>query len=258
MQERHKNRNKYFREQAYTTEKYCIPFIQEVLPVGSTQKVLEVGCGEGGNLMPFLDLGCECVGIDIACNKIDNGIKYFEDHNHYSNLRLMCQDFFTWETEEKFDLIYLRDVLEHLPKRDVFMGKVKHLLKPGGKMFLGFPPWQNPFGGHQQICENKLLSKLPFYHLLPRPLYKWLLRMGGESAARIEGLMEVRDTRISIGEFYRLVKNNNYGIDRQLFFLFNPNYQIKFGLKPRKQPLYFVPFLRNFIITTCYFVVSPK
>lgn len=110
----------------------------------------------------------------------------------------------------------------------------------------------------QQICENKLLSKLPFYHLLPRPLYKWVLRLGGESAARIEGLMEVRDTRISIGEFYRLIKKSGYGIDRQLFFLFNPNYQVKFGLKPRKQPLYFVPFLRNFIITTCYFVVSPK
>ena len=34
--------------------------------------VAEIGCGEGGNLKPFLDLGCHIVGIDIAENKIEN------------------------------------------------------------------------------------------------------------------------------------------------------------------------------------------
>ncbi|NOX67348.1 MAG: class I SAM-dependent methyltransferase, partial [Chlorobi bacterium] len=73
MQERHINRNKYFDEQVYTTEKYVIPFISKVLPVNSNLSVLEIGCGEGGNLKPFLDIGCKTTGVDLSEKKIENG-----------------------------------------------------------------------------------------------------------------------------------------------------------------------------------------
>lgn len=258
MQERHENRNKYFEEQGITTKKYVLPFIQQAIEVTADSNILEVGCGEGGNLMPFLDMGCQCYGIDIACNKITNGISFFNEHPSFNRLRLMCEDVFKWQPDVKFDVIFLRDVLEHLPDRDIFLDKIKTLLKPGGKVFMGFPPWQNPFGGHQQICENRWLSKAVFVHLLPRPLYKGLLKKGGESDAKIQNLMEVRDTRISIGHFLRLLKKCDYKIDKQTLYFINPNYEIKFGLKPRKQILSFVPVLRNFIVTTCYYVISPK
>ena len=258
MQERHINREKYFEEQNITTSKYVVPFISEVKPFIPGDDVLEVGCGEGGNLMPFLDLGCNCVGVDIACNKIENGRSYFGSHKNYKNLNLLCQDIFTWETDKKFDVIFLRDVLEHLPARDKFLEKVRTLLKPNGIVFLGFPPWQNPFGGHQQICENKKLSKAAFIHLLPKSIYKWILFKGGESDAKVKSLMEIWDTRISIGHFKRLVKKANFKIDKKTLYLINPNYETKFGLKPRKQLLGFVPYLRNFIVTTCYYVISPK
>lgn len=55
MQKRHTNRERYFEEQAQTTRNYYIPYIKEYtgnLP----NKVLEVGCGEGGNLLPFAEL----------------------------------------------------------------------------------------------------------------------------------------------------------------------------------------------------------
>ena len=49
MQERHSDRERYFDEQARTTEKYYIPYIRKCCPE-LPQEVLEVGCGEGGNL----------------------------------------------------------------------------------------------------------------------------------------------------------------------------------------------------------------
>lgn len=258
MQERHKNRNRYFEEQGITTQKYVLPFIKEAYPVNENSLVLEVGCGEGGNLVPFLEAGCRCYGVDIACNKIENGKQFFSEHPKNDNLTLLCQDVFTWEPSERFDVVFLRDVLEHLPTRELFLEKVKSLLKPGGKVFLGFPPWQNPFGGHQQICQNKWLSKAPFIHLLPRPVYVWLLKKGGESDTKIAGLMEIWDTKIAIGQFKRLVKNGGYKIDKSTLFFTNPNYEVKFGIKPRKQVLSFIPVLRNFIVTTCYYIISPK
>ena len=65
MQLRHKNRVIYFHEQSECTRKYVIPYIEQVLPVTPNLRILEIGCGEGGNLKPFLQLGCQCVGVDI-------------------------------------------------------------------------------------------------------------------------------------------------------------------------------------------------
>ena len=69
MQKRHTNRERYFEEQAQTTRNYYIPYIKEYtgnLP----NKVLEVGCGEGGNLLPFAELGCDVIGIDRTSSSL--------------------------------------------------------------------------------------------------------------------------------------------------------------------------------------------
>ena len=66
MQKRHSDRLLYFNEQIYTTRKYVIPFIEKHHDVTGDMSVLEIGCGEGGNLQPFLDLGCKVTGIDIC------------------------------------------------------------------------------------------------------------------------------------------------------------------------------------------------
>ena len=57
MQERHTNRIQYFEEQVYTTEKYVIPFINKIKPMSADMQILEIGCGEAGNLLPFLQRG---------------------------------------------------------------------------------------------------------------------------------------------------------------------------------------------------------
>lgn len=53
MQERHSNRERYFKEQHLVTEKYVIPYINQVFQIDSTMTVAEIGCGEAGNLKPF-------------------------------------------------------------------------------------------------------------------------------------------------------------------------------------------------------------
>ena len=65
MQKRHADRQLYFNEQSITTQKYVIPFIEKHKPITADSHILEIGCGEGGNIKPFLDLGCKVTGIDI-------------------------------------------------------------------------------------------------------------------------------------------------------------------------------------------------
>ena len=152
----------------------------------------------------------------------------------------------------------MRDVIKHIPNQKKFMGFIKEFLEKDGKFFLGFPPRQNPFGGHQQVCNNKFLSKLPYFHILPHSVYKVILKIFGESEATINGLLEIKETGISIERFERIIKNENYIINKRTFYFINPNYETKFGLKPRKltKLISLIPWFRNFFTTAMYYVVS--
>ena len=258
MQERHTNRKKYFDEQAETTLKYVIPFVKDFIEFDKDSKILEIGCGEGGNLLPFVDMGCQTVGVDLNKNKINNAKKYFESHSNVKNTQFLLLDIYDAKELGQFDFIFLRDVLEHIHNQERFMEYVKRFLKPNGLIFLGFPPFQNPFGGHQQICQHKVLSSTPFYHNLPIPLYKGILRLFNEPEKQIEGLLEVKETGITIERFERIIKKSNYKQKKRIFYFINPNYEIKFGLKPREQSkiLSSIPYLRNYLITTNYYLLS--
>lgn len=262
MHERYSNRRVYFDEQASTTAKYVIPYLKPYFEVGSEVKVLEIGCGEAGNLMPFLEAGCKCVGVDLSPNRIENGKAFYKGHPLESNIELVSSDIYNVgdEWNHQFDLVFLRDVIEHIPNQERFMQVLARFLKPNGVVFFGFPPWQNPFGGHQQICQSKYLSKLPYFHLLPMPLFKGFLKMFNEPEATINGLVEIKETGISIERFRRAYKKANFKPVKETLYFINPNYETKFKLKPRIQSNFIasLPWLRNFLTTCMYSIIRPS
>ena len=260
MQDRHTNKERYFQEQDYTTRTYVIPFARSVMAVDPGTTVLEVGCGEAGNLKPFVDMGCESYGIDMSQSKIANAGKFFGDHPQRSRLHLIADDAYhlASHTDRKFDLILLRDTIEHIYNQEKFMAFIRHSLAEKGHMFIAFPPWMNPFGGHQQTCRSRVLSKLPYFHLLPRPVYKGILRLFGETPENIVSLMEIVDTRLTIERWERILRAENMVIHKRVFYFINPNYEVKFGLKPRIIWSWIgaIPWWRNFFITTAYYMIA--
>jgi SAM-dependent methyltransferase len=258
MQERHLDRKQYFDEQALTTAKHVIPYLETIRPIDNSLSVLEIGCGEAGNLKPFLDMGCKrVVGVDIEDVRIQNGKRFYEGHPNRANLELISKDIYDTDFAEEFDIIITRDVIEHIPNQMLFMARCRDLMKPDGLFFIGFPPWYNPFGGHQQALESKILSKLPYFHIVPKVMLRRILKFFGESDAKIEGMMEIYDTRITIEQLNRILKKNNYSILKKTDYLINPNYETKFGIKPKKQfeLISAIPFVRNFLTTASYYVV---
>ena len=76
---------------------------------------------------------------------------------------------------------------------------------------------------------------------------------------QIEALMEVKETWISLNRFKKIIKRKNYKIDKEIFYLINPNYEIKFKLKTRKLPsLLNIPYIKDFFTTTYYCLISLK
>jgi len=199
--------------------KYVIPFIEKSFPVKSDFRVLEIGCGEGGVLKAFLDRGCSGVGVELSESRTESARKFLANYFSEGKVELYAKDIYDSAFQKlfanAFDLIVLKDVIEHIPNQEKIIPQLKNYLKKGGKIFLGFPPWYMPFGGHQQVCRSKLLAAAPYYHLLPTPLYKGILKIFGEKEIVINDLMDVKKTGISIERFERIVRSSGLKADHK-------------------------------------------
>ena len=260
MHERYFNRRLYFEEQAHTTRRFVIPYIEQVKKIDANSRILEIGCGEGGNLQPFAIQQCECVGIDMDLHRIRIAREAFLRSPGVRLPHFIPKNIYDTSIEETgtFDVIMLRDVIEHIPDQEKFMVFVKKFLKEDGVIFFGFPPWQMPFGGHQQISTIKWIRRAPYLHLLPMGLYTTLLKKSGETAENINEFAGIKKTGISMERFEKAVIQAGYHFKLKTPYFINPNYEVKFKLKTRgKIPLLGdIPVLRNFVTTCMYAVIS--
>ena len=260
MQDRHLDRERYFSESAESSENYYIPFIRFDRSQPCPARILEIGCGEGGNLKRFAQMGCQVTGVDIVSCRIEQARQFFEARNLSGDFQ--CCDFMSYrvpETEaERFDVILLHDVIEHITDKEPFVQRIRAFLKVDGVLFVAFPAWYMPFGGHQQICRNKLWSKVPFLHLLPNAVYTFLLKTPArEKQTTIDELLYIKRCRTTVELFEKLVKRCGLRVVRRQLWLINPHYRQKFGLKPRKLSpiLEKIPYVRNFLATSCFYLL---
>lgn len=255
MQQRHVKRETYFEEQVRTARKYYIPYINKHIGV-IPDKVLEVGCGEGGNLLPFAELGCDVTGVDMAISRIEQARSFFAVRKRKGTF-IPANIFQLEELHQLFPLIIVHDVIEHIEDKEQFLSDLRKFLTPDGVIFIGFPAWQMPFGGHQQIAHGRIVSHLPFIHLLPTFLYKIILRVFGEKKGTVAELLSIKRTGCTIEHFLSVVSRTSYKIINQQLFLVNPHYETKFGITPRKlnQRISRIPYLRNFLSTSCFYIL---
>ena len=261
MQLRHSNRLQYFRELANTAREYYIDYLKNHFNLSSKCRVLEIGCGEGGNLLPFAEMGCDVMGIDISKTRIEQAQEFFEYHD--AKGKFLCRNFITapkpQSEDERFDIIFIHDVIEHIePKfKHEFISNIKPFLRKDGIVFFGFPAWQNPFGGHQQITHG-FASKLPFIHLLPNPLYRGMLKISNVPQNAIDELMSIKRSKMPVEKFERLAIDCEFKIINRSLWFINPHYRQKFGLKPRRVWNWAakIPYFRNFYTTSALYILK--
>ncbi len=255
----HQDRKRYFQIQYENAVAHVLPFIEHSFLIKSHMRVLEIGAGEGGVLRAFTERGCKAVGVELDPLRVEWACGFLWEEIGRGQLFYVEKDIYKTdlinELKGGFDIILLKDVIEHIHDQPKLFRLLHTLLNPGGVIFFGFPPWQMPFGGHQQIAHS-FLSRLPYIHLLPRPLYKGLLKLNNEP---VDELLEIRQTRISIEKFESICYDTGYQILHQLHFLINPIYQWKFGWKVRKQFTWLskIPWLRNYFTTCVYYLIHP-
>ncbi len=146
------------------------------------KKVLDVGCGAGGKSVYYAEKwSADVTGIDLlekyrqqaeafamrkrigtdpeardtwdpygaapeARGTLD---PYGIDRAVRGSFRFICADASdTGLPSESFDTIIMNDAFEHLADPEAVLAECERLLKPGGRVFINFPPYGHPYGEH--------------------------------------------------------------------------------------------------------------
>lgn len=102
-----------------------------VTSIAKPKKVLEVGCGAGGILSLFLEKGCDVLGLDYDENKLNFAKKNGVNVRKGSIEKLECN--------QKYDLIILSHVLEHIVNPKDFLVKLHQHLNQDGVLYIEVP-----------------------------------------------------------------------------------------------------------------------
>ena len=177
----HQDKIRYFNIQKTVTAEDIIPFIERHYGPVTGKHVIEIGCAEAGVLKAFIEHGNTGVGVELSSSRFDQATAFLakeiaENKAQIINKNIYDIDNPVTEFGRLFDVIILKDVIEHIPDQEKFIPKLKEFLADDGVIFFAYPPWWMPFGGHQQICRHKILRTLPWFHLLPLSLYTLIVK----------------------------------------------------------------------------------
>ncbi len=227
----------YWRYQYLLGEQVLVPFLQQHGAFAPGMRVFEFGCGEAGVLGACARAGAAlAVGADISAYRVEVGSR-IASHCRLP-LQLYQQDLLGEpipdEWRHGFDLVLMRDVIEHLDDTARAMTVVRSLLRPGGSALVTFPPYYSPFGGHQHLLQT-WLGWLPWVHLLPAPLFAAVVNSSKRSADRHE-VCRLRSIRLTVGRFERAVAAAGLSIVATHLYLLRPVFRYKFGLPSLRLP----------------------
>ena len=98
------------------------------------KQILEIGCGQGDFLKLLSeDISCECFGFDPS---------FKQNNNEFNNIKFF-KEFFDKNAlerfEEKFDLIIMRHLIEHIQYPNEMLDFLHESLDDDGKMYIEIP-----------------------------------------------------------------------------------------------------------------------
>lgn len=104
----------------------------------SSKRLLDVGCGTGD----FLSL-CETYNWEVVGVEPNNKAQKLASSKLKSTSLLVNDLFELNESIEKFDVITLWHVLEHVPNLEEYISKLKSLLRPNGVLVIAVPNYNS-------------------------------------------------------------------------------------------------------------------
>ena len=251
----------YRRYQTVLAESYLIPMLRRWQVGLEGRKILEVGCGDGGCGAALARAGGKVYSMDID----ERLVKIAAALNQKENLdiKVLQGDVGDKDSpvfrEGRFDIILMRDVVEHLPDLVKALSLLKSQLSGEGILFIVFPPYYSPYGGHQQILPRRKfgpipVNKLPYVQLLPDRLFFSLIKGDGPAHREVRSL---RDIRLTLRKFEAQAQAAGLTIGQSKHYLSRPTFNLRYGLPVVGASLIGrVPLLKELMVTAGYYLLK--
>jgi SAM-dependent methyltransferase len=172
----------------------------------SEPRILDIGCGTGGNLETLSGFG-RAEGVDISSEALD-----FCRARGLNNVRQGAAETLPYESES-FDLVTGLDVVEHLDDDVAGLREMRRVLRPGGRMLLFVPAFMFLWGVQDDVSHHRrrytlsdLKEKLQQAGMsVERASYANISFFGpilvGRLFMRVSGLRPASENNINIGAF---------------------------------------------------------
>lgn len=184
------------------------------------KKVLDFGCGAGGKSLYYASLGAEkVVGLDI--------VESYKEESESLAARLGLADKFEFALRDatksgfednSFDTIIMNDFMEHVSEPEKLLKEAKRIIRPGGKIFINFPPYYHPFGAHLSDAINMPWCHMFFSDKTLIQAYKNLVKDLNDGENRINFRISTNEkgkeyfsyiNKMTIKRFRKILKSQN-------------------------------------------------
>lgn len=119
-------------EQHRVISSTIIEKVNQHIETSATQKYwLDIGFGNGSLILTAKEYGYHVTGVDLREHYVSNVANF--------DIDVRCMDVLKLDEFEKFDVISMLDVLEHIPFPTPIMAHIVKLLKPDGLLIISMP-----------------------------------------------------------------------------------------------------------------------
>ncbi len=238
---------------------FIVPYLEKAKVFSEGSLIAEIGSAEAGVLAALKLAGAGyALATDINTQRLEYGKEIatkagididFVEHN-------ILLDDIPKNWIEQFDLVILRDVIEHLDDTSLALERIEKLIKPGGFLYLTFPPYHSPFGGHQHTVAN-LAGKVPYTHLLPNFLFYPFL-YGGRANDQGE-VKRLQSIKLTPKKLIKAALQTGYSIFLEDYYILRPVFKEKFGLPSlRLGGFARISFVKNYLCLEASFILQKR
>lgn len=127
------------------------------------KRVLDMGCGASGKSLYYVSIGAEqVVGVDVVPHYKAEAEAFARELGYADRFTFLLGDALNLSLpENRFDVVIMNDFMEHIYDPEGALKEALRVLKPGGRIFVNFPPYFHPTGAHMSDVIG-----IPWVHML--------------------------------------------------------------------------------------------
>jgi len=185
--------------------------------------VLDIGCGAGGKTVYYASLGvAKIYGLEILEKYRKDAEQFATEKGYMHKFEFVCGDAAATTFEDNmFDTIIMNDAIEHVDNPAETIAECYRILKPGGRLYLNFPPYYHPTGAHLSDAIGMPWVHCFFNEDTMIKVYKDLVRDLPDGAERIEFRISTNEkgreyfsyiNKMTIKRFKKIMKKSEFKV----------------------------------------------